>query len=179
MRCKMKKIKNLLVVSLLCILFIVSFAFVACTDESTEQLPQSTVQGDLEYTVSDGFYPDYTPGYRVSAANKDISGSLTIPATYNGKPVLWIDESGFATTNLTNVVIQDGVKEIWNYAFTGCTSLTSITIPASVTKISNYAFGSSNNLTITFLGTRKQWNDIKTEFKHTLYYKTLICSDDN
>ncbi len=45
------------------------------------------------------------------------------------------------------VVIENGVTSIGEYAFDGCTGLTSITIPASVTSIGNYAFSGCTGLT--------------------------------
>lgn len=47
---------------------------------------------------------------------------------------------------VTNLVIPDGVTEIKNYAFNGCSALTSITIPSSVTSIGNYAFNGCTGL---------------------------------
>ena len=41
---------------------------------------------------------------------------------------------------VTELVIPDGVKEIKNFAFEGCSGLTSVTIPNSVTSIGSYAF---------------------------------------
>ena len=48
---------------------------------------------------------------------------------------------------ITNVVIEEGVTRIGDYAFSVCSSLTSVTIPASVTSIGNYAFFDCRSLT--------------------------------
>ena len=45
-----------------------------------------------------------------------------------------------------STVIPDGVKEIWNEAFDGCTALKSINIPATVTTIGEAAFRGCNGL---------------------------------
>ena len=47
---------------------------------------------------------------------------------------------------LTNLVIPDGIANIDEFDFRGCTSLTSITIPDSVTSIGDYAFSNCPNL---------------------------------
>jgi len=43
-------------------------------------------------------------------------------------------------SSIISVVIEDGVKNIGNNAFSNCTNLTSVTIGNSVTSIGNYAF---------------------------------------
>ena len=50
-------------------------------------------------------------------------------------------------TSLTSVTIGSGVTSIGSYAFSGCTGLTSVTIPNSVTSIGNYAFSGCTGLT--------------------------------
>ena len=56
---------------------------------------------------------------------------------------LYSDEN----TEVTNLVIPDGVTSIGGYAFYGCSGLTSVTIPNSVTSISWYAFSGCSGLT--------------------------------
>lgn len=54
---------------------------------------------------------------------------------------LYID--GYENSEL---IIPEGVTNIGDYAFYGCTGLTSVTIPNSVTSIGNYAFASCTGL---------------------------------
>ena len=56
---------------------------------------------------------------------------------HNGSPIMEPDEKWAA---LTEVVIKDGVTEIGNQTFQGCTGLTNVTIPDSVQKIGAWAF---------------------------------------
>ena len=57
-------------------------------------------------------------------------------------------------SEITSVVIEDGVTSIGSYAFTGCGNLASVSIPASMTSIGPYAFSLSGTaataLTVTF-----------------------------
>jgi len=91
-------------------------------------------------------------GYTAMSANKQISGAVVIPDTYNGKPV-----TGVATftsiPTITSAVFPNSLTEIGGNTFLGCTGIKSITIPASVTKIGMGAFGGCTNLTsVTFQG---------------------------
>ncbi len=54
------------------------------------------------------------------------------------------DHAFSGCTSLASVVIPDGVEEIGVYAFCGCTSLSSVEIPGGVTKIGDYAFKDCN-----------------------------------
>ncbi len=50
-------------------------------------------------------------------------------------------------SRLTSITIPKGVTEIGDYAFCGCSRLTSITIPEGVTEICDYAFSDCSRLT--------------------------------
>ena len=56
---------------------------------------------------------------------------------------LYSDEN----TEITDLVIPEGVTSIGKYAFNGCSSLMSVTIPSSVTSIGNDAFNGCTGLT--------------------------------
>ena len=75
-------------------------------------------------------------------------GTLTISGTgkmadyeWNGAP--WAR----ACSEITSIVIEDGVTSIGDYAFPFCTSLTSVTIPDTVTVIGHGAFRDCTSLT--------------------------------
>jgi hypothetical protein len=62
--------------------------------------------------------------------------------------------------------INDGVRLIADYAFTGCYALTNLTIPASVTHIGDKIFlrGCGNlESTLWFSGTKKQWSKVNKD----------------
>jgi len=64
---------------------------------------------------------------------------LIIPEKINGIAVNQIGDRAFTSSNIENVVIPEGVREIYSYAFS-YNNLQSVIIPQSVKSISRYAF---------------------------------------
>ncbi len=78
----------------------------------------------------------------LECVNKGIQ-SVVIP-----EGVTEIGDNAFdGCSSLTSVTIPDGVTKIGESAFDGCSSLTSVTIPESVTEICDLAFSDCNSLT--------------------------------
>ncbi len=59
------------------------------------------------------------------------------------------DEAFSGCTELTEVVLPEGVTEIGMWAFSDCTSLKSITLPKGLTRIGDGAFYDCDSLTAT------------------------------
>ncbi len=76
-----------------------------------------------------------------------VSGRLSLPATFNGKPVTGIGTQAFMDCIfLTSITIPSSVITIEAQAFRSCSSLESITIPDSVTSLGDYVFLLSTNI---------------------------------
>ena len=88
----------------------------------------------------------------IKDCKETASGALTIPATYDRKPVTSIGSWAFWNcTNLTSVTIPDSVTSIGNFTFHSCSDLRSVTIGNNVTDIMAGAFfrcGSLMSVTI-------------------------------
>ncbi len=98
-------------------------------------------EGYYTYEVSNG-------EVTITDVNTSISGSITIPDTLGGHPVISIGDYAFdSCTALTAITIPDSVTSIDYNAFRLCSSLTSITIPDSVTSIGDDAFWHCTGLT--------------------------------
>lgn len=109
----------------------------------------TTVNGQDFY--SDGFYYYITSSTDLTVAVYDVGGNVR---TYSGEVVIpevvmynnntyrvtEIESEAFYNCNFTSVVIPNGVTEIGEAAFYGCSRLASIIIPNSVVKIRSYVF---------------------------------------
>ena len=79
--------------------------------------------------------------YSVRAANTSISGNIEIPQTYNGKPVVVIQNSAFKDcSNVTSVLIPSSIKSIGINAFENCSNIAEVVISEGVTLIGNNTF---------------------------------------
>lgn len=91
---------------------------------------------------------------------------------------LFGDDSNIPAS-LKTVVITGSTK-IGANAFVGCSGLKNLTIAATVTGIGDYAFDGCSDLTITFNGTRAQWDALEKSENWATGCNgyTVRCSDD-
>lgn len=97
-------------------------------------------EGYYSYTVENG-------NATITAVDESISGDVTVPSTLGGYPVTCIGDGAFyARTNITSVIIPDGITSIGGSSFYCCFSLKKINFPDSITSIGNGAFADCHNL---------------------------------
>ena len=76
----------------------------------------------------------------VYACQKSASGTVTIPAQWNGLPVTSIHSHAFDNcSSVTKIILPDSIKTIESYAFFSC-GILEISIPTSVSTIGASAF---------------------------------------
>ena len=80
----------------------------------------------------------------------------------------------FSGTNVTNVVLQDGLTDIEQYAFSDCTALLSVTLPKTLQTIGTYAFGKN----VPKLTTMTIPNDMTNfSINSQAFYSTKLSND--
>ncbi len=118
-------------------------AFYCCSGLTSVTIPNSVT------SIGESAFYGCTRLEKVIVPNFDIKNWCSIKfASYTDNPLyyshhLYSDEN----TEITKLVIPDGVTSIPNYVFSGCSGLTSVTIPNSVTSISSYAFSGCSGVT--------------------------------
>lgn len=125
---------------LLSVLFAVLVLVLACT----LLLPRDVkAAGEgLTFQINDG-----SDSYSVSDCDSSVAGTVTVPGTYNGKPVTAIGENAFrGCSGITAITLPDSITSIGDSAFYNCTGLTELVLPEKVVYIGSYAFSGCEQL---------------------------------
>ena len=114
------------------------------------------------YISTSNYVPKVTSGTCGTSLKWTLSNGI-LKITGTGRMTDWTSSTACPwngnKSNITKIVISDGVTSIGNYAFSGCTNLTEVSISESVTSIGNYAFANCPAITtVNFGGTRLEWN---------------------
>lgn len=170
---------------------------VYCKDSPSKPTdPDKPIEKTLNFKLSGD------NSYYIVTGIGGLSGAITVPETYQNKPVQQIADNAFAgeislteitlpqsitaiganafadCSNLASAELSEGLTVIPESAFSGCGKLTKITIPSSVSKIEKDAFLDCELLTdVHFLGTVDDWCEI--EFSYSLIGNVLNNSDSN
>ena len=100
-------------------------------------------------TITEGYYTFSIIDWEVIIVdvNTNILNEVVIPDTLGGYPVKIIGVDAFKDcTNITSVVIPDGIVEVRSSAFQNCYNLKKVTLSNNLTKISSYVFSGCSKL---------------------------------
>lgn len=121
-------------------------------DEAVEAIESVFIMQDVKVT---GLNHGKITG--LNQEGKQLS-ELRVPAKIGKITITDIESGAFKDcTNLTSVILSDGLRHIHSWAFKNCTNLTNITIPDSVIDISDYAFQGCGNLTNVYITDMEAW----------------------
>ncbi|MBQ6848909.1 MAG: leucine-rich repeat domain-containing protein, partial [Clostridia bacterium] len=116
-----------------------------------EELP------DASETSPDYFYRTYVDGGVMITGYWGSATDIVIPGEIYGDPVVAIDDSAFSYSDLTSVVIPEGVTDIGEYAFSKCERLVSVSLPSTLVTVGNGAFNGCTSLSdVVYNGTEEQ-----------------------
>ncbi len=146
----MKRILALLLATLmLC-------ALVACGGKEDEIIDDTVINIGSQYlthTDSDGntFTYEYASSTTVKItgfSGNDEPHAVSIPAAIGDYAVIEIaDEAFFSYSNISSVVLPEGLTTIGNYAFANCEALTAVTFPSTLKSIGTGSFYGCDTLT--------------------------------
>lgn len=117
--------------------------------------------------------PSFEVEYGVFQGCTSLS-SITLPSS-----LTLIGGLTFAGTSLSSITIPDSVTEIMPMAFSYCPQLTNVIIGSGVTNLWPWCFDGSYSLTsITYNGTKAQWETISDDFSWDGdFISTIHCTD--
>lgn len=110
-----------------------------------------------------------------------ISGSVVVPSSSNGLPVIGVMRESFSNlSSLKEVELPDSLLFIQDEAFERCYSLKTIILPVSLVKIGEKAFSSCCSLeTSKYRGTEEQWKQVASGRGNDGFLKTLCFGNRN
>ncbi|MEC8190460.1 MAG: leucine-rich repeat domain-containing protein, partial [Verrucomicrobiota bacterium] len=117
---------------------------------------QAASESDLNFTIN-----SQLDGFIVSSCLPFASGSLDIPSTYYGLPVISIEFGAFENrSNLTSITIPNSVTSIADRAFYYCSGLNSVVFEGDAPTFGTEVFAGSDSVTIYYDSNYSGWSSI-------------------
>ena len=118
---------------------------------TTNDKTESTTEEKVETSETKGskFLYEVIDGKATITGYTGNESYIVIPSFIDGYQVESVGENAFCSSEITTVVISEGVKNVDWFAFYTCPRLSAVTIPSSVTSIGYSAFdGASPSFTV-------------------------------
>ncbi len=160
-------------------------AFYGCTGITEITIPKSvtSIGTQIFYKASNLHTVYYNSPYNSNDntfLNENSISKIVFAGSYLPSNIF------YNNTYVKEVIIEDGVTSINDYAFYNCTSLVSITIPSSVTNIGECAFEECRNLTGVYINDITSWchitfdgydNSNPLRYAKNLYDNNILVSE--
>jgi hypothetical protein len=151
--------------------------------DNINSIIQEVIGGSEATFVSDGAtikFEQFTKNpltWSVASAQLNTWQTLTIPATVEGSPVVYIADNAFEGNDmLLSAVLPEGIVGIGNNAF-GWTSLNEIELPTTLKTLGSWAFNLSIIRSITIPASVSNIGD--RVFNHCQFLKQITVDKDN
>lgn len=103
---------------------------------------------DDEGKVISSLSPFIGRGIRILAYKGFAAGVAVIPAEIDGKPVTSIGKNAFYNAEISEIIIPESVKAIFDSAFEGCTNLKGVELPRGLTHLGAGSFSGTGLLSV-------------------------------
>lgn len=141
------------------------YTFFGCTNLSTIKIPGSVTS--IGNHVFDGCQNLLSAGPMGGGYNYEFGWTDSIP-----------DRAFKNCTNMTKIVVPEGVNSIGSEAFYNLFKMVNVTLPGTIKKIGTQAFEECSNLqTIYFNGYHSDWLDIEKADNNKLKNTTIVYLD--
>ncbi len=161
--------------------------------ESTDETDSEPLKdADITVNCADGVwhYGEAIESESDSGVSGDLSwvydsttGTLTLSGTGDMANYSSASETPWSEmlTEITTLVIPEGVTGIGSYAFNGATSLTELDLPQSIVSIGVDAFANTGITTVTYAGTMDEYDVLVHSIGDTETFQddtlSVVCSD--
>lgn len=158
------------------------WAFSNCVSLTSIEIPNNVTSiGNCVFAACSSLTSIEIPDGVTSIGGAAFNGCSSLTSIDIPDSVTSIGSAAFAfCSGLTSIEMPDSVTSIGSGAFEYCSSLMNVEIPNSVTSIEDWVFRGCSSLTsITFNGTKEQWNVIEKGYSwnNNTSLTTIRCTD--
>lgn len=143
----------------LCVAAFLAFPFVSQHTYAAENISENDTTSGTQYDIGDT--SETQPNKKLTiSVDQTVENATGVIKDFDDESqddaTPWKDSK----PNIKTVEIGEGITEIGKNAFNGCEALENAKLPSTIKKIKENAFKECSNLEeVTYIGTKKQWNN--------------------